>query len=63
MNTFIDQQLTQIKVREMLQQAAEARADRKAPLARSDSGRRKFQFSLAVAIPLILWILWAFLPS
>ena len=58
MNTFIDRQLTQIKVQEMLQEAAEARADRKASMANPNSVTRTLKFALAVAVPLVLWIAW-----
>ena len=59
MNTFIDRQLTQIKVQEMLQEAAEARADRKAPMGHLNPVARKLKIALAAAVPLVLWIVWA----
>jgi hypothetical protein len=59
MNTFIDRQLTQIKVQEMLQEAAEARADQKTSMANPNPVARKLKLALAVAVPLILWIVWA----
>lgn len=63
MNTFIDRQLTQIKVREMLQEAAEARADRKARIAPPNSVARKLKIALAVAVPLVLSIMWVFVAG
>ena len=59
MNTFIDRQLTQIKVKEMLQEAADARANRKARGAHSNLVARKLKFALAAALPLVLWIVFA----
>ena len=58
MNTFIDRQLTQIRVREMLQEAAEARADRKARIAHPTSVARKLRTALVV-ISVVLAIVWA----
>lgn len=63
MNTFIDRQLTQIKVQEMLQEAAEARADRKARMANPNPVARKLRIALAVAVPLVLWIVWVFVAG
>ena len=63
MNTFFDRQLTQIKVQEMLQEAAEARADRKAIMADQNSITRTLKFALAVAVPLVLLIAWAFVAG
>jgi hypothetical protein len=63
MNTFIDQQLTQIKVRELLQEAADARADRKAHMASSTPVARTLKLALAATVPLVLWIVWAFLAG
>jgi hypothetical protein len=63
MNTFIDRQLTQIKVRELLQDAADARADRKAGTASSTPVTRTLKLALAAAIPLVLWIAWAFVAG
>jgi hypothetical protein len=63
MNTFIDRQLTQIKVREMLQEAAEGRADRKARNAFSNLTARKSRLALATALPFLLWIVWAFVKG
>lgn len=57
MNTFIDRQLAQIKVKELLQEAAEARANRKArnPVARN------YKLALVTALPVAIWILVAFI--
>jgi len=63
MNTFIDRQLTQIKVRELLQEAADARADRKARMASSTPVARTLKFVLAAAVPFVLWIVWAFVTG
>lgn len=63
MNTFIDRQLTQIKVQEMLQEAAEARADRKSRMANPNPVARKLRIALAVAVPLVLWIVWVFVAG
>jgi hypothetical protein len=63
MNTFIDRQLTQVKVREMLQEAADARADRKARMASSTPVARTLKLALAAAVPLVLWIAWAFVAG
>ena len=63
MNTFIDRQLTQIKVQDMLQEAAEARADRKASMANPNPVARRLKLALAVAIPFVLWIVWAFVAG
>ena len=63
MNTFIDRQLTQIKVQDMLQEAAEARADWKAGMANPNPVARKLKFSLAVALPFVLWIVWPFVAG
>jgi hypothetical protein len=62
MNTFIDRQLAQIKVKELLQEAAESRADRKARMAHPSSATRKLTFALA-AIPVVLWIVWGFVAG
>lgn len=62
MNTFIDRQLTQIKVRELLQEAADARANRKARMASSTPVARTLKLALA-AVPFVLWIAWAFLTG
>ena len=58
MNTFIDTQLAQIKYQEMLQEAAEARAYRKAQIAHPNPVARKLKIALAAAVPLVLWIVW-----
>jgi len=63
MNTFIDRQLTQIKVQEMLQEAAETRADRKARMDHPNPVARKLRFALAAAVPLVLWIVWVFVAG
>jgi len=63
MNTFIDRQLIQIKVQELLQESAEARADRKARMAQPQSDSRKLRFALAAAAPVMLWILWMFVSG
>jgi len=60
MNTFIDRQLTQIKVNEMMQEAADARADRKARKTHQSPVARNFRVALA-ASPVVLWIVWAFI--
>ena len=63
MNTFIDRQLTQIKVQEMLQEAAEARAYRKAQIAHPNPVARKLKIALAATVPLVLWVVWAFVAG
>jgi hypothetical protein len=63
MNTFIDRQLTQIKVQDLLQEAADARADRKARMAPSTPVARTLKLALAAAVPLVLWIVWAFVAG
>ena len=62
MNTFIDRQLTQIKVQEMLQEAAEARANRNARIVHPNPVARKLRFAVA-AIPIVLWIVWGFVAG
>jgi hypothetical protein len=63
MNTFIDRQLTQIKVQEMLQEAAEARADRKTRMARPNQTAQKFRSTFITALPVALWLLWIFVKG
>ena len=63
MYSIIDQQLTQVKVRELLQGAADARADRKARMASSTPVARTLKLALATAVPLVLWIVWAFVTG
>lgn len=60
MNTFIDRQLAQIKYKEQLQEAAEARANRKARMAHSNPTDRKFRLALVTTLPVAIWILWVF---
>jgi hypothetical protein len=60
MNMFIDRQLAQIKYQEMLQEAAEARAYRKAQIAHPNPVTRKLRFILVTTLPVALWILWVF---
>lgn len=60
MNTFIDRQLAQIKVKELLQEAAEARADRKARMAYPNPFTGKLTFAIGV-VPVVLWIILAFI--
>ena len=55
MNTFIDRQLAQIKVQEMLQESAEARADRKAQTSQPNLVTRKLKLAW-VAVPVVLLI-------
>lgn len=56
MNTFIDRQLTQIKVQEMLQEAAEARADRKAQTASTTRNIFGGLFFLLILTPVVFLI-------
>ena len=57
MNTFIDRQLAQNKYKEMLQEAAEARADRKAHLAANPNPTvRNLKFAWVV-VPLAVVLL------
>jgi len=63
MNTFIDRQLAQIKVQEMLQEAAEARADRKARMDHANPVACKLKFALAAAVPFVLWGVWVFVAG
>jgi hypothetical protein len=60
MDPILLNQLARIKVQEMLQEAAEARSDRKAQLTIPIT--RKLRFALA-AIPVVLWIVWGFLAG
>ena len=60
MNTFIDRQLAQIKYTELLQEAAEARADRKNQTADSNPLTRKLKFAIGM-LPVVLWVVWAFI--
>ena len=62
MNPILNQQLAQIKIQEMMQEAAEARADRKARMAHPNPVARKLRFALA-AVPLVLWIVWGFVSG
>jgi hypothetical protein len=57
MDPFTVRQLAQIRYQEMLQEAAEARAYRKAQIAHPNPVARKLKFAVA-AIPVVLWILW-----
>ena len=54
--TSFDKLLAQTKVQDMLEQAAEARADRKA------SGL-SFRGLLIAAAPFVLWALWMFVTA
>jgi hypothetical protein len=63
MNTFIDRQLAQIKYQEMLQEAAEARANRRSRMVHPNPVARKLRITLAVTVPLVLWIVWAFVAG
>jgi hypothetical protein len=57
MNTFIDRQLAQNKYKEMLQEAAEARAERKVQLAANPNPIvRNFKFAW-IAVPLAVVLL------
>jgi len=58
MYTNIDRQLAQIRYQEVLQEAAEARANRKAQTAHPQPVARKLAFALATATPIVLWIVW-----
>ena len=51
MNTFIDRQLAQVYYQEALQEAAEARAYRKARMADLQKGGREFRFARPAAAP------------
>jgi len=55
MNTFIDRQLAQNKYNEMLQEAAENRANRKSQTANSNPVVRKLKFAW-IAVPVVLLI-------
>jgi hypothetical protein len=55
MNTFIDRQLAQNKYKEMLQEAAEARADRKANAAHPNPVVRNLKFAWIV-VPIVLLV-------
>jgi hypothetical protein len=63
MNTLLNQQLVQIKVQEMMQEAAESRADRKERMAHPSPVARKLRFTLAAAVPLVLWVVWVFVAD
>ena len=54
MNTIFNNMLVQAKIQDMLEQAAEARANRKA-----QKGSWNFGAALIVGAPFVLWILWA----
>lgn len=60
MYSIIDQQLNQIKVRELMQEAAEARADRKARKTHRRPVTRSIRVALAAA-PVVVWAVWAFI--
>ena len=53
MNTIFNNMLVQAKVQDMLEQAAEARSNRK-----SQKGGWNFGVILLAATPIVLWILW-----
>ena len=63
MNPILNQQLAQIKIQEMLQEAAEARADRKARMAHPNPVALKLRIALAAAVPIVLWIVWVFVAG
>lgn len=58
MNTFIDRQLALVRYQEMLQEAAAARAERKAQRTNPNPITRKIAFVLATVLPLSRWITW-----
>ena len=58
MYTNIDRQLAQIRYQEVLQEAAEARANRKAQAARPKPSTRRLVLAFAAATPIVLWIVW-----
>ncbi len=63
MSTLLNQQLVRTVVQEMIQEAAKARADRKARAAYPNPVVRKLKFALAAALPLVLWIMWVFVAG
>jgi hypothetical protein len=58
MYTNIDRQLAQIRYQEVLQEAAEARANRKAQAAHPRSVARKLALVFAASAPIVIWIVW-----
>ena len=60
MSTMPNQQLIRTMVQEMMQEAAETRADRKKHMAHPNLNSRKFKLALAIAMPLVMWIVWVF---
>lgn len=63
MNPILNQLLAPIKIQEMLQEADEARASRKARMAHPNPVARKFRFALAAAALVVLWIVSAFVAG
>ena len=65
MNMFIDRKLAENKYKEMLQEAAEARADRKSGTQNSHKrpGNQKFMLTVITATPVVFWAAWALLAA
>jgi len=63
MYTNIDRQLAQIRYQEVLQEAAEARANRKAQAARPKPPMRKLALVFAASAPIVIWIVWMLIVS
>jgi hypothetical protein len=56
-----DRQLAQIRYQDALQEAANARADRRTQMAEPRPNARKLILALAGAAPVALWLAWVLL--
>jgi hypothetical protein len=63
MNTLPNLQLVRTMVQEMMQEAAKDRANREERMAHPILNSRKLKLALAVAMPLVLWIVWVFVAG
>lgn len=63
MNTLPNLQLVRTMVQEMIQEAAKDRSDRNERMAHPNLNSRKLKLALAVAMPLVLWIVWVFVAG
>ena len=63
MNTLPNLQLVRTMVQEMMQEAAKDRSDRNKRMAHPILNSRKLKLPLAVAMPLVLWIVWVFVAG
>ena len=58
----LTEDLARIKVKEMLREAADARANREAWTAHSNPVARKLRFAVTATL-VVLWIVWAFVAG